>query len=184
MPVNEVVPENDTEQALAVAAEQIVAAVGRHEMRTSHNMVWALRAYQFMRERTKKYTPLEAAITIAVASECRGLVLWAHEFEIVAMGCFWPTSNPNVSRDRQIPELDLAGQYLYFDFCFGIGDWRMWRKMIEYGAGMYPSARFVCCHDNRSSRRGNRARGSGRVIVRKIHRPPDLGGRLRNGHHG
>lgn len=169
----------ETEEALAQAVERIVEVVAdRPQMRTRHTMVTVLRAYHFMLEHTQNwYTPESAAITVAQAAECGGLALWMNDLSIVAMGTCWPTDNPNVARHRDVPLLDRDGQYLYFDYCYGIGDFRYWRRLIEFGAGLYPQTRYVCCHDARARRRGNRARGSGRILVRKIHRDA-LGGRL------
>lgn len=170
--IEEVRPETPTEEALAVAAEKIVAAVASQEMRVSHSIASVLRAYHFMLERTKKwYSPEEAACVVALASESHGLVTWMDGTRVVGMGTMWPTANPNVSRSRQLPQLERDGQYLYIDWCFGVGDWTQWRRMISHGALVYAKAGFVCCHDGRATRRGNKARGSGRLIVRKIHRP-------------
>ena len=183
--MNEVKPETPTEAALADAAERIVAAVARPEMKVKHTIASVLRAYHFMLTRTVKwYTPEEAALIVALSSESRGLVLWMNGPAIVAMGTFWPTSNPNVARHRNCPELDMDGQYLYIDWCSGTGDWSEFRRMISYGANVYPKTTHVCCHDGRKRRRGNRVRGSGRLIVRKIHRDPIFGRMTGNGAHG
>lgn len=166
----EIKPETPVEAALAVAAEKIVDAIARSEMKTAHSIASVLRAYEFMRKHRSHDTATETQVVLAIASECRGLVTWMNEQEIVGMTIFWPTSNPNVHRRRQAPEFDRDGQYVYFDWTWGCGEWKSIRRAIEYAAGIYEGARFVCSHDYRDRKKGNRKRGNGRLFVRKIHR--------------
>ena len=183
--MSDIKPETPVEEALAAAAEKIIAAVAAPgEMKVRHTIATVLKAYEFMRNHGSHSSPAETQVVLSIASECKGLVLWMNGMEVVGMASFWPTSNPNVPRNRTVPELDADGQYLYFDWGFTVGDWKQWRRVVQYAAETYQDARFVCCHDCRRRVKGNRVRGSGRLLVRKIQRPPVTLKRMLGLNHG
>lgn len=174
----EIVPETPTEEALADAAEKIVKAIESPGIRTRHNILSVMRAYEFMRANARGYTPEECQLTLAIATECRGLMTIQDGNEIIGMGTFWPIENPHVSWSKIHSGFKLDGDFIYIGWCFGVGDWKMWRRLIQHAASIYENSKFVCCTDGRRRIKGNRVRGSGRVLVREIHRKNDGLGRM------
>lgn len=163
----EVEPETETEKALAVAAERIVAAVASSPMQTKSkfNLYELLLLYDFGLTHVSKMDRPRWRTCFSLAASTEGVWTILVGGRISYLGIFWRTKNPHVNLAREIPTPDTKGNYIYIGWQWNDGGPPGLRPFMDHMTQSCDGAEFIAGHDNRLKLKKKRR---GRLWVLKI----------------
>lgn len=159
-------PETETEQALAVAAERVVAALSKPSEMTEQskfNIHELLVLYDFGIGKVKKRLQARWRLCFSLAVSAGGVWAVMADDKIGYLGIFWRTNNINVNIRKEVPHPEPDGLYVYVAFHWNETKAALPFRFRSHMVRACPGARFIGGHDFRVGH-GRRPMGTPFVI--------------------